>query len=64
MGETLKISKEGGMRCDDPGMGIKEKGTTSSGLENLSLTATVVWEFENSEHTHFRVLVYSDTLPQ
>jgi hypothetical protein len=52
------------MRCDDPGMGIKEKGTTSSGLENLSLTATVVWEFENSEHTHFRVLVYSDTLPQ
>lgn len=50
------------MRCDDLGMGIKEKGIISSGLENLFLIVIVVWEFENSEYIYFRVLVYSDIL--
>lgn len=51
------------MHYGDPYVGIKVNGATSSGLEDLSLTVTVVWEFENSEHTHLRVLVYGDTLP-
>lgn len=44
----------------DPDMGIKAKGASLSGLENLSLAATVVPDFGNSEHTpilEFRLTV-------
>lgn len=60
---NIEDFKRGSHALCDPHMTIKEKRASLSRLGNFSLAATVVWDFENREHTHFRVLVYSDILP-